>query len=172
MPSLMLLEKDTGEIRWQVEGNSSAVWISDFMADADGNILTASNGSLHGSVGGKGTLTLLDAGDGTVIWSVEYGKEYGLSTIRDICALKDGLLLYGDHTVLYTDRHGTVRGWFTFQAWQSGGDFTSLWLVPVSEGTVYLGGWELEAEQDPTADVPYTNRTLLMMRIAEETFLK
>lgn len=170
-PSLMLLEKDTGEIRWQVEGNSNAAWISDFMADVDGNILTASNGSLQGNAGGASALTLLDAGDGTVIWSVEYSKEYGMSTIRDICALKDGLLLYGDHTVLYTDRQGTVRGWFAFQAWQSVGDYTSLWLVPVSEGVVYLGGWEMEEAQDPTADVPYNNRTLLMMRITEETFL-
>lgn len=170
VPSLMLLEKDTGEIRWQMEGSSSEVWISDFMADADGKILTASNGSLQDNVGGVGTLTLLDAGDGSEIWSAEYSKKYGMSTIRDICVLKDGLLLYGDHTVLYTDRHGAVRGWFTFQAWQSGGDFASLWLVPASEGVVYLGGWELEAALDPTAESPYSNRTLLMMRITEGTF--
>lgn len=182
-PSVMLVEKETGEIRWQMEGDRSVhwedrelVWISDIAADVDGNILVGSNGDLHGkdNVNGIGTLSLLDAKDGSVKWSVSYLEDYGVQSIRDICLMGGGLLLYGsraeDKMLLYTDRQGTVRSWFAIRPMEDGSSYTSLWLCPVSEDTVYLCGWEVEQDPNPRADLPYHARTLYMMRLDAATF--
>lgn len=177
VPSIVLIEKGTGVIRWQYEGppteNGSMVWIGQCRADADGNILVGSNGDLRGNKSGSGTLSLLDAADGSVLWAVEYGTEYGMISISDICPLGGGWLLYGrreeDQIILYADARGVAQGYFTFRPWAEGYDSTWLRLMPVSQDAVYLGGWEMEGAVGPV-EKPYHNRTLYLMRITEETF--
>lgn len=176
--SFLLIEKDTGAIRWQFEGpgaeNGSMVWAGQCRADAEGNILVGSNGDLRGGKGGAGTLSLLDAADGSLLWTAEYLTEYGMTIVSDICPLGGGWLVYGarekDRIVLYVDSRGVAQGYFTFpQPWNEGYDSTWLSLMPVSEDAVYLGGWEAEGAVG-AVEVPYHNRTLYLMRITEETF--
>lgn len=175
--SLLMIEKDTGAIRWQSEGSKAEdeelVWIGQCRADANGHILVGSNGDLRGSKGGSATLSLLDAADGSIQWSTEYRTAYGATYILDICPLGEGWLLYAmrdeDPIILYVDSQGVAQGYFTFQPWTVGYDTTFLRLMPASEDAVYLAGWEQEGRVG-YVEIPYRNRTLYMMRITEETF--
>ncbi len=176
--SILVVEKDTGVIRWQAEGQPMAgnelVWIGECRADASGNLLVGSNGDLRGTKAGSGTLSLLDSKDGSLLWSKEYQTDYGMISISDLCPLGDGWIISGmrekDRILLYADSQGEAQAYFTLRPWDEGYDSTYLRLMPVSKEVVYLGGWELEGKVGLVEDPNY-NRTLYMMRMTEETFL-
>ena len=178
-PSMLLLDKATGEILWQMEELGQAeeigrfVWITDFAVAEGGDIFIASRSSLPEGGDAMSSLTRLSGKDGAVLWSIDCSQAYGMHQILSVCTFDGGLLLYGDDRVVYTDMQGAGQGFFTVDLWpwQSDEDgYTLLGFRRISDSIVYLGGWETEWLIGEITDVPYRWVTLLMMRITPDTF--
>lgn len=181
-PSLMLLDKYTGEIRWQLEEGLGGA-ITDFQTDENGAIYVTSHNGLiaypenpEEAVGG--CLSQITE-DGRILWTQDYLESHQVLQLTDVCPMgDDGLVLYGmrsyeDKIVLYTDRQGLVRGWFTFQP-RTGEDeylYTSLRLVTADDGAVYLAGQEMKANPLQLNGAPaFEMRSLDLMRLSAEAF--
>lgn len=177
--SLMMVEKDTGAVRWQIEGKKrmgdGLLYIGPCRADENGNILVGSNGDLRGNQDGAGTLSLLNAADGSVLWTKEYQTEYGMIMISDICPLGDGWLISGrlgergeDAVILYAGPQWVTQGYFILRSEAESYHYVPRRLIPASEDVVYLGGWEWELNAEAGKE---ENPTLYMMRITQDAFI-
>ena len=178
-PSMLLLDKATGEILWQmeelgqIEELGRAVWITDFAVTDSGDIfIVCRSSSAQDGKAMSSSLTRIDGKDGAVLWTIDCPEAYGIDEIWSVCTFDDGLLLYGSDRVVYTDAQGVGRAFFPvdFSPWESPDGYTLLGFRAASDGVVYLGGWEAEALIGEITDVPYRWVTLFMMRITPEAF--
>lgn len=113
--SLMLVDRATGHIRWQLE-NVLGERLNDCWGDEAGLVYAVTSDIQPEEETSGGHLFVLDE-EGGLVWEVSYLAHYGVEGLWGVCPLGgDSLLLYGTRAqgeiVLYTDRQGNVLGWF------------------------------------------------------------